>query len=195
MKIIGIVGSPRAGGNTEQFVQQILAGAAEQGAETQIYKLSTMKVAGCIGCYACKKDGKCVQQDDMQTLYPEIASADVLVLGTPVYMGQMTAQLLAVVQRLMPFIGPDFTTRLQGQKTVVFAVTQGNPNAQAFAPYFQGTMNIFQFLGFTPKETVVAHSLRNLTDFAQNSVEMGKAKVVGARLVTGENAPAEADKA
>ena len=183
MKVIGFVGSPRAGGNTEQLVKQILAGAAEHGAETTLYSISAMKINGCLGCYACTKDGKCVQQDDMQSLYPEIASADVLVLGTPVYMGQMTAQLKAFVDRLLPFMKPDFSTRLQGKKSIVLAFTQGSPDAKAFAEYFQQTMNIFQFMGFTPAEIVVAPGLRALTDLAQNSVEMARAKELGGKLV------------
>jgi multimeric flavodoxin WrbA len=183
MKVIGIVGSPRSGGNTEQLIQQILAGAAEHGAETKMYSVATMKIGGCLGCYACKKDGKCVQQDDMQLLYPEIASADVLVLGSPVYMGQMTAQLKAFCDRLLPFINPDFTTRLQGKKDLVMAFTQGNPEVKAFASYFQYTMNMVKFLGYIPREILVVPGLRELTDFAKNDAEMTKAKEFGAQLI------------
>jgi multimeric flavodoxin WrbA len=182
MKIIGIVGSPRVGGNTQQLVQQILAGAGENGAETKLFNVTTMKISGCSGCNACRKDGQCVQQDDMQSLYPEIAAADVVVVGTPVYMGQMTAQLKAFFDRLLPFMNPDFTSRLQGKKQMVLAVTQGNADAKAYVSYFQQTMNVFQSLGFTPKETVVSPRLYNLTDFAQNSVEMARAKDLGAQL-------------
>jgi multimeric flavodoxin WrbA len=183
MKVIGIVGSPRVGGNTDQLVQQILAGAAEKGAETKIYNLATMNIGGCLGCYACKKDGECVQKDDMQSLYPEISSADVMVVGTPVYMGQMTSKLMAFVERLLPFIDVNFTTRLQGNKGIVLAFTQGSPDSKAFAPYFQQIMNTFKFIGFTPTEIVVAPGMRDVTDFAQNTVEMNRAKELGMRIV------------
>lgn len=147
MKVIGLIGSPRSGGNTERLVQQILAGAAERGADTRSYSLATMKIAGCQGCYACKTDGKCVQQDDMQTLYTEIDQADVVVFGTPLYMGQMTSQAKAFVDRLTPYLKPDFTTRLAGKKRDRAGLHAGQPRSHRLRPLLSGNDGHLQVHG------------------------------------------------
>jgi multimeric flavodoxin WrbA len=100
-KILGIVGSPRKGGNTEQLMERVLAAAAEAGAETRVFSLAGKTVGPCVACDACVS-GKveyCVQQDAMADLYPLMEWADAIVFGSPVYMGTMTAQLKAVFDR------------------------------------------------------------------------------------------------
>jgi multimeric flavodoxin WrbA len=101
VKILGIVGSPRKGGNTEQLMERALAAARETGAETRMFTVAGRTIGPCIACDACA-DGKvtyCVQDDGMSDLYPLIEWADAIVFGSPVYMGTMSAQLKAVFDR------------------------------------------------------------------------------------------------
>ena len=73
MKILGIVGSGRDGGNTEILVTEALATAKENGAdETKLIKLTTYKIDPCDGCGICKDTGNCRIDDGMQKIYPEI---------------------------------------------------------------------------------------------------------------------------
>ena len=65
-KVIGFVGSPRKGGNTDTLVKGVLAGAADKGAETNIYYLNDLAIKGCQACERCKEDQACATDDDMR---------------------------------------------------------------------------------------------------------------------------------
>jgi multimeric flavodoxin WrbA len=97
--MLGIVGSPRRGGNTEILVDEVLAGAEEAGALTEKVILNELDIAPCQACDACRKTGKCVQQDDMSKLLEQMGCSQVWVLGTPVYWWGPTAQFKAFLDR------------------------------------------------------------------------------------------------
>ena len=68
-RVLGVVGSPRRGGNTETLVDEVLRGAEEAGATVEKMILSEMDVEPCMACNACVKNGGCVQEDDMRRLF------------------------------------------------------------------------------------------------------------------------------
>jgi multimeric flavodoxin WrbA len=111
-RVLGVVGSPRRGGNTDILVDEVLAGAAEAGAQTEKVMLSKLDIGPCRACNACAKTGKCVQEDDMHALLEQMAKSDVWVLGTPVYYWGPTAQFKAFVDRW-------YSTEHQGTPKVV----------------------------------------------------------------------------
>lgn len=93
MEILGFVASPRKGSNTKVLVEEVLKGASDAGAETKIFNLSKMDISPCKACQYCKSsEGKCATDDDMQSIYNEIKQASAFILGSPVYMWQMSAQ-------------------------------------------------------------------------------------------------------
>ena len=98
-QVLGIVGSPRRGGNTEILVDQVLSGAAEAGALTQRVILSDLHISPCRACDACKKTGQCAQRDDMPGLFQQMLASQVWVLGTPIYWFGPSAQLKTFVDR------------------------------------------------------------------------------------------------
>lgn len=101
MKIIGLNGSPRRSqSRTGQLVEQVLKGAAEAGAETEYLEISRLKILPCIACDKCHELNHCVQKDDFQETFDKIMAADGLVLGSPVYVYQVTAQLKCWLDRL-----------------------------------------------------------------------------------------------
>jgi multimeric flavodoxin WrbA len=94
MKIIGLNGSPRREkSRTGQLVNKILEGAADAGAQIEYFDITEIKIKPCAACDKCHKKGYCVQKDDFQMTFEKIMSADGLVLGSPVYIYQVTAQL------------------------------------------------------------------------------------------------------
>jgi multimeric flavodoxin WrbA len=98
-RVLGIVGSPRRGGNTEILVDEVLHGAEEAGALTEKVILSELNIAPCRACNACRKTGQCVQQDDMVKLLEQMQRSQAWVLGTPVYWWGPTAQFKAFLDR------------------------------------------------------------------------------------------------
>jgi len=99
MKVVGIVCSPRLGGNTEILVTEALAGAKEAGAEIQMLTLAKKTIAPCDACRSCAKTGDCHIKDDMQEIYRKFQEADGIIVGTPVYFANVSAQAKLVIDR------------------------------------------------------------------------------------------------
>ena len=100
MKVIGIVCSPRKGGNTEILIDRALEASREFGAqETDIIHLSGKHIAPCDGCLSCVKTAKCHIKDDMEAIYPRLLEADGIIIGTPVYFWGITAQAKILIDR------------------------------------------------------------------------------------------------
>ena len=99
MKVLGIYGSPRKGGNTDQLLDKALEGARSAGAEISTVYVRDLKMCGCIECGGCDKTGKCVVEDDMQTVYPLLEEADVIFLASPIFFYSVTAQVKALIDR------------------------------------------------------------------------------------------------
>jgi multimeric flavodoxin WrbA len=182
MKILGIDGSPRKNGNTEKLVRAVLDGAGEEGYETTLCKLAAMKISPCLGCIGCRETGECVVKDDMWKIYEGIQAADAIVIGSPVYMWQVSAQTKMCMDRLVPFIKPDFSTRLNRGKRLLLAFTQGNPDSQAFQPYFDYLEKLFSFLHFQVKGVLVASGTREKDDILRQTELLGRAREMGKSL-------------
>lgn len=101
MKILVVTGSPRKQGNTEIMAEVFAAVAVTAGHQVTLRKLSGLAVHPCRACEYCfKHDGVCVQKDDMNGLLQELEQADVLVLASPIYWFDVSAQLKCFVDRM-----------------------------------------------------------------------------------------------
>ena len=104
-KIIAVNASPRVNWNTSKLVMEAVRGAKSQGAEVKVYNLYQLdKFTGCISCFGCKLPqhlGKCICRDGLTEILDEIRSADGLILGTPNYLGNISAGLRALYERLI----------------------------------------------------------------------------------------------
>ena len=95
MKILVLNGSPRPKGNTAALVEAFAAGARESGHQVHVIPVCRKRIAGCLACEYChtKGNGRCIQQDDMQEVYPLLDEAEMLVLASPVYYHNFSGQL------------------------------------------------------------------------------------------------------
>lgn len=100
-KILIISSSPRKGGNSDVLCDRFRKGAEEAGNSVDKIRLAEMKIDYCSACYACKKTGHCVKQDDMAQVIEKMRSADVIVLATPVYFYTMCAQMKTMIDRTL----------------------------------------------------------------------------------------------
>ena len=99
MKVLGIYGSPRKGGNSDQLLDKALEGARSTGAEIATVYARKLKMSGCIECGGCDKTGTCVVKDDMQLVYPLMEEADVIILASPIFFYGLTSQVKAIIDR------------------------------------------------------------------------------------------------
>lgn len=105
MKIIAINGSPRKNMNTAILLGHALKGAESEGAETELIHLYDLNYKGCISCFACKKIGGksygvCAMKDELTPVLRKIADADALILGSPIYFGDVTGEMRSFLERL-----------------------------------------------------------------------------------------------
>ncbi len=102
VKIIGIIGSPRTGSNTEILIRKALESAENAGAETDLINLGLAEIEPCIACDICKNTGECAIYDDMRDITRKLEDAQGLILGSPVYFGNVTSQMKIFMDRSRP---------------------------------------------------------------------------------------------
>ncbi len=99
MIVLGLYGSPRKGGNTDQLLDRALEASASEGAQVKKIYARRVKVAGCLECGGCDETGVCVQKDDMVEIYPVLEEAQAVILTAPVFFYSPPAQVKAIIDR------------------------------------------------------------------------------------------------
>jgi multimeric flavodoxin WrbA len=97
--ILAIYGSPRKKGNTARLLEQAVAGAREAGAQVDEVALRDLKISPCLEIYGCKKDGRCAIKDDYQGLYDKLISCDGVILASPIFFYNVSAQTKTMMDR------------------------------------------------------------------------------------------------
>ncbi len=98
MKIVGIIGSPRKGGNSEILLDRLLEGASEVEEKEKLY-LNSLNFIPCQECENVRKDGRCKINDDFQLIYEKVMECDVIVVSSPVFFGSLPAQVKMMIDR------------------------------------------------------------------------------------------------
>ncbi|MFX0141614.1 MAG: flavodoxin family protein [Candidatus Hodarchaeota archaeon] len=98
-KILGISTSPRKNKNTEFLIKRALENI--KNCETEFISLAELEVKPCTSCDACKEKSECTIQDDMPKIYESMKNCDGLIIGSPVYFGNMSAQCKALIDRTL----------------------------------------------------------------------------------------------
>ncbi len=156
IRVLGIVGSPREGGNTDTLVTEVLQGAEAAGARTHKAFVGRYKIAPCTGCGGCVKTGRCVSRDGMDELIPLMEAHQVWVLGTPVYWWGATAQMKVFIGRwFAPWVNPK-TREVFSHRVAVVVTPLGDTDANVSRHTTGMFGDIFAFLGIPIAATVVA---------------------------------------
>ncbi len=99
MLVLGLQGSPRKKGNTNYLTTAFMDAAQKLGADTQVVHAAKVRVEPCKELIVCEKQGYCPIKDDMNDVYALLRRAEVVVLATPVFFYNTTAQLKAMIDR------------------------------------------------------------------------------------------------
>jgi hypothetical protein len=126
--VVGLVGSPRKGMNTDTLVTRILEGAQTVGPRTNKIYLNDLEIKPCQACDSSPTPGYCFCRDGMDTICRALETADVLVIGTPTYYESVSAQLKLLIDRsncpsemtTLPNGGVSFKSRIRKRKKGVF---------------------------------------------------------------------------
>ena len=176
MGSVNVNASPRKGWNTDTLVSEAARGAAEAGAETirfDLYKLE--KYTGCISCFGCKRErfkGKCICRDGLTPVLDAIREADGLIIGTPNYLGDVSASFRALYERL---IFQNLTYNKEKPRCnahmipVLLMMTSNAPDTAylSLMQNYQATMN--RFVG--PAEIMLCGNTLQLKDYTKTDWE------------------------
>jgi len=142
MKILGINSSPRRkNSRTLKLVQAVLDGARTQGAEIELVDICALDINYCLGCQVCFATGECVQADDLAELVDKLLSADGIVLGSPVYINSVTAQLKTVIDRMADSIHCQLLSGKYGC-AVTTAGGSGDAEVLGYMNYFLNELGV-----------------------------------------------------
>jgi len=154
MQVVAVLGSPRTTGNSSAIARRFLDTAAKLGANTRAFELNKLSCRGCQGCYACKKElDKCIVKDDLAVVLSAVREADVVVLASPIYFGEITAQLKTFIDRAFSYLKPDYITNPQpsrlSQKKLLFVLSQGHPDENLFSDVYPRYSEFLKWMGFS----------------------------------------------
>ncbi len=190
VRVLGLAGSPRRGGNSETLLVETLKGATEAGVETELVRTADYRVAGCIECNGCFQTGRCVIEDQYQELYEKFLSCDLLLLGTPVFFMAVPAQLKAVIDRtqclwakryvLKEPVREDGRTRRGG-----LGVVGGSKGEKMFESVRLTVHYFFDALEMTLAETLFVNQVDERGAILGRSDVLAEARRLGRRLIEG----------
>ncbi len=190
MRMLGIYGSPRKGGNTDLLLDQALQGAAVEGAELDGLYARDLRMSGCTACGGCDQGGPCVVQDEMQGVYPRLAAAHVVILAAPVFFYGMPAQLKGLIDRAQApwnsrrLAKPQDPARYESGRGFLIAVgaTKGQDlfvGLELTARYFFNALDMTYEGGLFFRQTDAKGAILEQPDALQRAYELGRAAVRG----------------
>lgn len=135
IKVLGIYGSPRRGGNTDVLLEEALKGAVEAGAQVERIRLCDFRITPCTECLGCFKAGNCVINDDMQDIYPRLLEADIVILASPIFFYGITGWAKAMVDRCQAlwarkYVLHDPSLKTENKRRVGFFISTGGTKGQ-----------------------------------------------------------------
>jgi multimeric flavodoxin WrbA len=148
MKIMAFNGSPRKKWNTATLLEKALEGAASMGAKTELVHLYDLDYKGCISCFACKtiggeSYGRCAVQDDLTEVFGKVEQADAVILGSPIYFGDVSGEMKSFMERLLfpyyTYTDPPqslFPRKIKAGFIYTMGVTEEMMRQMGYAQYF-----------------------------------------------------------
>jgi multimeric flavodoxin WrbA len=186
--VVCVMGSPRSDGNSAAIADVIMNTAKGLGALTTKFVLNDLVFRGCQACMACKTGAeKCIVNDDLAQVLDAVQEADVLVMTSPIYFGQISGQLKCFIDRTYSYLKPDYMTnqkpsRLGPGKKCIFVLTQGSPDEKSYDVYpsYAGFLKWFGY----DCHVVRGIGLRAKTDASGQHELMKKAEEVAKEVLS-----------
>jgi multimeric flavodoxin WrbA len=191
MKVLGILGSPRKGGNTELLLEEALKGAEAEGAEVERLRLTDYNIIPCKECLACFKDGNCIILDDMAKIYPKLLEADIIVLASPIFFYGVTAWAKGLIDRCQALWARKYQLKdpsfgKEGRKRKGFFISVGGTKGQKTfegailtAKYFFDVLNAEYAGELVLREVDAKGDVLKHPEALQQAFEAGRKLVLG----------------
>ena len=174
-------GSPRMDGNIATLLGAVSRGAQDQGAQVKTYTLFKMKFMACQSCFYCRLHDDCIITDELHEALQKIKTALAVVIGSPIYMMQMTGPVKNLYDRLFPLITPQGGPRF-GEKKMLTVYSQGMDDPHTFDSYFEYTAALYPSMGFKLTENLVCTNGNDPESAVHNKDLMVRAYEAGKTL-------------
>ncbi len=179
-KILGVMGSTRKNGATDLLLQQVLKGAEQEGAETDIIYAGT-NIKGCPSLCDYQEQG-CLLKDGLKEINDKIAEADAVVFASPVFGRQIVALLKLLSGERCPHLNRSAFNR-DSHKRSALLFSQGHADAQQYSAYIKWMANLLPAIGFNaPEKIIVAAGVRRAADALNDSLLLQSASDLGKQL-------------
>lgn len=179
MKVLGIVSSPRKIGNGKLIVEEIINGAEDNGAETDIFYLNDLEIKHCQACKSCGPNKDCVLVDDNQKIQNALLDSDVLIFSAPIYFGQISSLAKTFIDRLYS-IARNPSKSLDGKRALLI-FTHGAPSG-TYSEYLELSSNIFKALGFELIEGIDEGGYQEKDSLKNDENKLAKFREIGFNL-------------
>jgi len=185
MKIVAILGSPRAKSNSTALARKILDKAGELGAETQEFVLNRLEFKGCQACETCKtKLDRCVLKDDLTAVLEAVKEADAVIMASPNYFGEVSSQFKAFFDRTYSLLNADFSSRVSPGKSTVFVFAQGQSDLNMYADVYPRYERWLKHYGFTDRHLLRMNGPRPADSVFQRDDLLQEAERIAESLVS-----------
>jgi multimeric flavodoxin WrbA len=197
MKVLGIYGSPRKGGNTDLLLDEVLRGAKSAGAEVSTIRCCELNMAGCVECGGCNDTGECVVDDDMQLVYPRLSESQIIFIASPMFFYGITSQAKAVIdrcqamwcRRMLNKTPKERRTYDKGQGYLIAVGATKGANlfegAQLVAKYFFDALDMSYDGGIFVKSVDDKGEIVKHPDALKDAFELGRDAVAKCRALAG----------
>jgi len=190
MKVLGISGSPRRGGNTDILLEEVMRGAASKGAEVKTIILNDLVIGYCQHCDVCLKKGMCKIDDDMQMVYRELEQADRVVLASPIQFTGVTAQMKTMIDRCQALWARKYILKVpplgnQRERKGLFISVGGRKKPDLFEPALAMVKTLFTILNITYAGDLLFSGVDEKGAISNNPDALQQAFVAGQKLTEG----------
>lgn len=195
MKVVCLLGSPRKNGNSATVARYFITRAEKLGAQTESFFLNGLDIKGCQACNLCKTEFEtCALNDGLAPVLEAAFHADILVMASPVYYGDVSAQLKTFIDRTYSYLLPGYIAkahpnRLPKRKELVFILTQGHRDPDWFADILPRYQDIFHWTGFANTHPIRVVDVYNPGDADKRQDILEKAEALAFKLIGDENSP------
>jgi len=185
LKVLGIMGSPRLGGNTDLLLDEALKGARSGGAETEKIVVDRLKITPCKEIYHCLEDGTCPLKDDMTALYDKILAADAVIIASPIFFYTVSPQLMALISRCQAlwsrkYVLNDLDIPVKRGAFIAVGATKG---ANLFVGPKLTVSYFFKAINAEKKEELLIRSVDKKGEIKDHPEYLAQAYELGKRLV------------
>ena len=188
MKVLGIAGSPRRGGNTDLLLAEVMKGAVSQGAEVKTVILNNLKITPCQHCDACLATGRGRIDDDMQMIYRELEEANRVVLASPIQFMGPTAQMKLMIDRCQALWARKYVLKIpplgtKQERKGLFISVGALKIANLFEPALTIVKSLFKVLDITYAGELVFPGIDEKGAITKHPEALRQVFVTGQKLV------------